>query len=55
MAHIAEEILTKLNYPKDIIEGTKVAAILHDTGSILGKKNHAERSYMFAKDYLVTI
>ena len=53
VAHIAEEVLTKLNYPKDIIEDTKVAALLHDTGAILGKKNHAERSYIFAKDYLM--
>ena len=53
VAHIAEEVLTKLNYPEDIIEDTKVAALLHDTGATLGKKNHAERSYIFAKDYLI--
>ena len=36
-----ESLLTKLNYSKDIIELGKIAALLHDIGTIKGKKNHA--------------
>ena len=31
----------------------KIAALLHDTGCIKGKENHAIRSYGFAKKNLV--
>ena len=46
------EIMTKLDCNKELIEEAKIAAILHDTGAIEGKENHAYRSYEFAKKYL---
>lgn len=52
VAGIIDNILTELNYPKDLIEEAKIAAILHDVGNTKGKKDHEKRSYEFAKDYL---
>ncbi len=47
-----ESLLTKLNYSKDIIELGKIAALLHDIGTIKGKKNHAIRSSEMCKQFL---
>lgn len=51
VANLVEVLLRKLNYDERFIEEAKIAAILHDTGAIEGKKNHALRSYDFAKTY----
>lgn len=48
---IVEEILRMLNYDNEFIEEAKIAAIMHDVGAIQGKENHAERSYIYAKNY----
>ena len=51
VAKLVESLLRKLDYDENFIEEAKIAAILHDTGAIEGKKNHAIRSYNFAKQY----
>jgi len=51
VALLTEKLLSDLNYDKKFIEEAKIAAILHDTGSIKGKDGHAFRSYEFAKQY----
>ena len=48
---IIDNVLNKLEFDEDFIYKEKIACILHDTGAILGKENHAYRSYLFAKDY----
>ena len=48
---IIENVLTKLEFNEEFIYKEKIACILHDTGAISGKENHAYRSYLFAKDY----
>ena len=52
VANYCEKILKALKYDDDFICEAKVAAILHDTGCIEGKENHAYRSYEFAKKYI---
>ncbi len=52
VANYCEKILKELKYDDDFICEAKVAAILHDTGCIEGKENHAYRSYEYAKKYL---
>ncbi len=47
-----EKILRQLGYDEDFICEAKIAALLHDTGCIEGKENHAYRSYEYAKKYL---
>lgn len=39
-----ENLLTKLNFGEGIIELGKIAGLLHDIGTIEGKKGHAHRS-----------
>lgn len=51
VAKLVESLLNQLGYEESFIEEAKIAAILHDTGAIEGKKNHAIRSYNFAKKY----
>lgn len=46
-----EKILRALKYDEDFICEAKVAALLHDTGAVQGKENHAYRSFEFAKKY----
>ena len=48
---IVEEILRKLKYDDELIEEAKIAAIMHDVGAIQGKPGHAERSYIYTKNY----
>lgn len=48
---ITKSILKQLNYDEEIIEASKIAALLHDLGMIEGKKNHAIKSYELAKYY----
>lgn len=48
---LVEKLLKSLNYNEKFIDEAKVAAILHDTGSLEGKEGHAFRSYEFAKQY----
>lgn len=48
---VVSKILNDLNCDEDIIEATKIAALLHDTGALQGKENHAYRSYKFAQEY----
>lgn len=48
---IVEEILRKLKYDDEFIEEAKIAAIMHDVGALQGKPNHAERSYIYTKNY----
>lgn len=52
VAILAEQIMEALNYPANLIEETKIAALLHDAGALRGKAGHAERGAIFAKDYL---
>ena len=52
VAKLVESLLKQLGYEDSFIEEAKIAAILHDTGAIEGKKNHANRSYNFAKKYI---
>ena len=52
VANLVESLLNQLGYEENFIEEAKIAAILHDTGAIEGKKNHAMRSYNFAKKYI---
>lgn len=52
VASYCEKILKSLNYNDDFICEAKIAALLHDTGCIEGKENHAYRSYEYAKKYL---
>ena len=51
VSNIVENILSMLNYNEDLIYSAKIASILHDTGALQGKYNHAFRSYEFAKKY----
>ena len=51
VANYCENILKSLKYDDDFISEAKIAAILHDTGCIEGKENHAYRSYEYAKKY----
>lgn len=52
VAKLVESLLKRLDYEESFIEEAKIAAILHDTGAIEGKRNHALRSYNFAKKYI---
>ncbi len=47
-----EKLLIGLNYDDNFIEEAKIAALLHDTGAIEGKKDHAYKGYVFAGEYL---
>lgn len=44
-------ILKELNFNEEDVAKGKIACLLHDTGAILGKDNHAYRSYIYAKEY----
>lgn len=48
---ILEKVLDILNFNSDFIYKVKIACILHDTGALLGKEEHAYRSYEFSKKY----
>lgn len=48
---IVEEVLKKLKFDDELIEEAKIAAIMHDVGALQGKPNHAERSYIYTKNY----
>ena len=50
---IIDNVLNTLDFDEKFIYKEKIACILHDTGAILGKENHAYRSYLFAKDYFI--
>lgn len=52
VANYCEKILKSFKYDDNFIYEAKIAAILHDTGCIEGKENHAYRSYEFAKKYI---
>ena len=43
---IIDNVLNKLEFDEEFIYKEKIACILHDTGAILGKENHAYRSYL---------
>lgn len=43
-------ILKELNFNEEDIAKGKIACLLHDTGAILGKGDHAIRSYIYAKE-----
>lgn len=44
-------ILKELNFNEEDVAKGKIACLLHDTGAILGKDDHAYRSYIYAKEY----
>lgn len=48
---IVEEILRMLKFDDEFIEEAKIAAIMHDVGAVEGKENHANRSYIYTKNY----
>ena len=52
VATYCEKILKALNFDDDFVCEAKIAALLHDTGALQGKENHAQRSFEFAKKYL---
>lgn len=52
VATYCEEILKALKFDENFIRETKIAALLHDTGALQGKENHAQRSFEFAQKYL---
>lgn len=47
-----EMILQNLEYSKEIVELGKIAGLLHDIGTITGKKNHAIKSSEMCKKFL---
>lgn len=51
VANLTEQLLRHLNQDDLFIEEAKVAALLHDIGSLEGKAAHAKRSYEYAKNY----
>lgn len=51
VTNMVDKLLTKLNYSEKLVQEAKIAAILHDTGMVDGKKDHEIRGYEFAKDY----
>lgn len=51
VAELVESLLSQFEYSPSFIEEAKIAALLHDTGAIEGKENHALRSYEFAQTY----
>lgn len=51
VALLVEKILSRLNVTDTYIEHAKIASILHDTGALEGKINHAERGMKFAEKY----
>ena len=51
VSSIVEDILRLLNYDENFIYKAKIAAILHDTGVLQGKDDHAYRSYEFSLNY----
>lgn len=53
VANLCEKIGIGLGFDNNFIEEVKIAALLHDIGSVYGKKNHATRSYEMAKEYLL--
>ncbi len=52
VATYCEKILKSLNFDDEFVSEAKIAALLHDTGALQGKENHAQRSFEFAKKYL---
>lgn len=52
VAQRVEQLLSALNCDETFIQEAKVAAYLHDIGSVEGKENHALKSYEFAKQYI---
>lgn len=51
VASYCETILKSLNFNGGIIYEAKIAALLHDTGALQGKDDHAQRSFEYAKKY----
>lgn len=49
VSKMAEKILSDLNFDEDTIYKCKIACLLHDIGALQGKKDHAKRSYIYAK------
>lgn len=47
VANLTEQLLRHLNQDEFFIEEGKVAALLHDIGSLDGKAGHAKRSYEY--------
>lgn len=52
VALLVEKLLSDLNYDSNFIEEAKIAAILHDTGCLKGKDNHAFKGFKYATEYL---
>ena len=48
----AEDIAKQLNCDDKFINNVKIAALLHDVGMTVQRKNHAEYSYEISKKYL---
>ena len=51
VTNLVENILNKLDFDEEFIYKAKIACLLHDIGSTEGKKDHAIKSYNFAKKY----
>jgi len=52
---IVEQVLRELGYEEDFIYKAKIAGLLHDIGAVKGKADHANRSFLFAKEYFLRI
>ena len=50
VSKLTEKILTDLNFDENTIYKCKIACLLHDVGAIQGKEEHAQRSYVYAKN-----
>lgn len=50
-----EIILKKLGYSDNVVELGKIAGLLHDIGTITGKKNHAIKSSEMCNKFLDTL
>ena len=48
-------ILTGIECDEHTIELGQISAYLHDIGAIMGKQGHAERSALFADEYLTRL
>lgn len=54
VVQIVSKVLNNLNFSDEFIEQAKIACVLHDLGALEGKKDHAIRSEIRAREYLIS-
>ncbi|MDP3014624.1 MAG: HD domain-containing protein, partial [Candidatus Subteraquimicrobiales bacterium] len=52
VSSIARNILSRLSYPKEVVELAAIAGYLHDIGNVIGRDYHGTASALFAKSVL---